>query len=75
MANFQPLTITSTVAAVVLILETKYTRPMVVSNLPQEEKQFRLLGHEDVLKEIENNAYANCWEVKEVYYRICASRE
>ena len=52
-----------------------YTRPMVVSNLLQGEKQFRLLGHKDVLREIENNAYANCWEVKEVYYRICASRE
>ena len=38
MANFQPLTITLTVAAVVLILETS-TRPIVLSNLPQEEKQ------------------------------------
>ena len=34
-----------------------------------------LLGHEDVLKEIKNNAYANFWGVKEVYYGICASSE
>ena len=34
-----------------------------------------LLGHEDDPREIENNAYANFWWVKEVYYGICASRE
>ena len=34
-----------------------------------------LLGHEDVLREIKNNAYANFWGVKEVYYGICASSE
>ena len=34
-----------------------------------------LLGHEDVLREIKNNAYANFWKVKEVYYGICASSE
>ena len=34
-----------------------------------------LLGHEDVLREIKNNAYANFWRVKEVYYGICASSE
>ena len=32
-----------------------------------------LLGHEDVLREIKNNAYANFWGVKEVYYGICAN--
>ena len=30
-----------------------------------------LLGHEDVLREIKNNAYANFGGVKEVYYGIC----
>ena len=34
-----------------------------------------LLGHEHVLREIKNNAYANFWGVKEVYYGICASSE
>ena len=34
-----------------------------------------LLGHKDVLREIKNNAYANFWGVKEVYYGICASSE
>ena len=34
-----------------------------------------LLGREDVLREIKNNAYANFWGVKEVYYGICASSE
>ena len=34
-----------------------------------------LLGHEDDLKEIENNGYANFWGLKEVYYGICESRE
>ena len=34
-----------------------------------------LLGHEDVLREIKNNAYANFWGLKEVYYGICASSE
>ena len=34
-----------------------------------------LLGHEDVPREIKNNAYANSWGVKEVYYGICASSE
>ena len=34
-----------------------------------------LLGHEDVLREIRNNACANFWGVKEVYYGICASSE
>ena len=34
-----------------------------------------LLGHEDVLREIKNNAYANFWGVKGVYYGICASSE
>ena len=34
-----------------------------------------LLGHEDVLRENKNNAYANFWGVKEVYYGICASSE
>ena len=37
-----------------------------------------LLGHEDVLGEIKNNAYANFGGgggVKEVYYGICASSE
>ena len=34
-----------------------------------------LLGHEDVLREIKNNAYANFWGVKEVYYGVCASSE
>ena len=32
-----------------------------------------LLGYEDVLREIKNNAYANFLGVKEVYYGICAS--
>ena len=32
-----------------------------------------LLGHEDVLREIKNNAYTNFWGVKEVYYGICVS--
>ena len=30
---------------------------------------------QDVLREIINNAYANFWGVKEVYYGICASSE
>ena len=34
-----------------------------------------LLGHEDILREIKNNAYANFWGVKKVYYGICASSE
>ena len=34
-----------------------------------------LLGHEDALRDIKNNAYANFWRVKEVYYGICASSE
>ena len=34
-----------------------------------------LLGHEDVLREIKNNAYANFGGVKEVYYGICARSE
>ena len=34
-----------------------------------------LLGHEDVPREIKNNAYANCLGVKEVYHGICTSRE
>ena len=34
-----------------------------------------LLGHEDVLREIKNNAYANFSGVKEVYYEISASSE
>ena len=34
-----------------------------------------LQEHEDVLWEIKNNAYANFWGVKEVYYGICASSE
>ena len=34
-----------------------------------------LLGHEDVLREIKNNAYANFWGVKQVCYGICASSE
>ena len=34
-----------------------------------------LLGHDDVLREMKNNAYANIWGVKEVYYGICASSE
>ena len=35
-----------------------------------------LLEHEDFLsREIKNNAYANFWVVKEVYYGICASSE
>ena len=34
-----------------------------------------LLGHEDVLRKIKNNAYAYfCW-VEEVYYGICARSE
>ena len=34
-----------------------------------------LLGHEDALREIKNNACANFWGVKEVCYGICASSE
>ena len=34
-----------------------------------------LLGHEDVLRESKNNAYANFWGLKEVCYGICASSE
>ena len=34
-----------------------------------------LQGHEDVLRETKNNAYANFLGVKEVYYGICASSE
>ena len=34
-----------------------------------------LLGREDVLREIKNNAYANFWGVKEVYYGIWVSSE
>ena len=34
-----------------------------------------LLGHENVPREVENNAYADFWWVKEVYYGICASSE
>ena len=34
-----------------------------------------LLGHENVPREVENNAYADLWGVKEVYYGICASSE
>ena len=34
-----------------------------------------LLGHENVPREVENNAYADFWGVKEVYYGICASGE
>ena len=34
-----------------------------------------LLGHEDVLREIKYNAYANFFGGKEVYYGICASSE
>ncbi|XP_068712788.1 zinc finger MYM-type protein 2-like [Montipora foliosa] len=43
---------------------------MVVSNLPQEEKQFRLLGHEDFLREIETNAYATSWELSKFVYAV-----
>ena len=32
-----------------------------------------LLGHENAPREVENNAYADFWVVKEVYYGICAS--
>ena len=34
-----------------------------------------LLGHENVPKQVENNAYADFWGVKEVYNGICASSE
>ena len=34
-----------------------------------------LLGHENVSSEVENNAYADFWGVKEVYYGICANSE
>ena len=34
-----------------------------------------LLGDENVPREVENNAYADFWGVKEVYYGICASSE
>ena len=34
-----------------------------------------LLVHENVPREVENNAYADFWVVKEVYYGICASSE
>ena len=34
-----------------------------------------LLGHEDVLREVKNNTYANFCGVKEVYYGICAGSE
>ena len=34
-----------------------------------------LLGREDVLREIKNNAYANFWGVEELYCGICASSE
>ena len=33
------------------------------------------LGHENVTREVEDNAYANFWGIKEMYYGICASRE
>ena len=32
-----------------------------------------LLGHENVPREVETNAYADFWGAKEVYYGICAS--
>ena len=34
-----------------------------------------LLGHENVPREVENNAYADFWGIKEMYYGIRASCE
>ena len=34
-----------------------------------------LLGHENVPREVEINAYADFWGLKRVYYGICASSE
>ena len=54
-----------------LLAQSNNTPPKLLHN---HCLQF-LLGHDNVPREVQNNAYADVWGVKEVYYGICASSE
>ena len=57
------------------LLAQSHNTPLLPPKILHDHCLQVLLGHEDVLREIKNNAYANFWGVKEVYYGICASSE
>ena len=57
------------------LLAQSHNTPLLPPKILQNHCLQVLLVHEDVLREIKNNAYANFWGVKEVYYGICASSE
>ena len=57
------------------LLAQSHNTPLLPPKILHNDCLQVLLGHEDVLREIKDNAYANFWGVKEVYYGICAGSE
>ena len=60
---------------IILYLHKSHNTPLLPPKILHNNFLQFILRHEDVPREISNNAYANLWVVKEVYFRICASRE
>ena len=57
------------------LLAQSHNTPLLTPKILHNHSLQVLLGHEDLLREIKNNSYANFWGVKEVYYGICVSSE
>ena len=67
--NFSPAFCRHKILTNPLLVQSHNTPLLPLKNLHNHCLQF-LLGHEDVPKEVENNAYADFWGGKEVYYGI-----